>query len=139
MKKEEVIKNAYGEHWEIVKNDIDEDGWMNLYFAVRANIGEIGSKTYQFKDIIGNPNKCRILSLCELEENKGWVKLESKIDLPKTEGNYFVILKNNPNKISDLSWHGGSRFLGRQQNEKDWWPENITHYQKILKPELPIY
>jgi hypothetical protein len=135
MTKQEKIQEAYGEHWETVKDYIDENGWMTLYFAVRANIGVIGSKTYQFRGIEkGNYKYCRILKLSELETNNGWIKIESEDDLPKEKGAYWCMdkfMETNP----------ATEFFDPKAtvslNER--WVYRFTHYQPIQKPQPPIY
>lgn len=116
MTKEEKIKEAYGEYFE--KCNPDENGWFwseNIIFSFCKNWDKIGyRKTLRF----------RPKSLSGIENNNGWVKIESEVDLPREELDYFILYKNEvqyfSGRICDLN-------------------EHATHYQPIKKPEPPIY
>jgi hypothetical protein len=131
MTKQEKIQEAYGEHWENVKNFVDENGWMDLTFAISAQIGVIGSFTYQFNEFKnGNPTRVRILSLAELEDNNGWIKIESEEDFPKENGDYFICVdgvqpNNNIMHLYQLISHCRDGL--------------ISHYKPVIKPNEPIY
>ena len=123
--KQEAIKKAYGEYWENVKDYVDENGW--IYF-VRSNGFRLDGKIPQEVDSYNG--KFRPKSLQGIENNNGWIKIESKDDLPKEEGNYFIVRSNNE--------VGTSYFIPNNDfSAIDW--RNITHYQPIEKPKLPIY
>ena len=139
MTKQEKIQEAYGEYWEAVKDYVDESGWMDLSFAVRANIGQIGSKTYQFKDLVKNHNKCRILSLSRLEQNNGWIKIESEDDLPKESYGIYHVYSENEMYVEIPKNQGIEPFWTNDKSKNQEWLDNFTHYQPITKPQPPIY
>ena len=82
--KQEAIKNAYGEYWDNVKDYVDENGWAS-YPNVQKHDYDFGK--LEFKD------GCTFLrpeSLQGIENNNGWIKIESEADLPK-EGMHHSI------------------------------------------------
>jgi len=125
MTKQEAIQNAYGEHWETIKNYVDKNGWLdgkpcdkdlsrvynNLFDSCNRQFDTIRPKTLQ-----------------GIENNNGWIKIESEDDLPKEYGSDYWVVYDN--KI---------RQLNRNYNNEIFWKENVTHYQPIIKPQPPIY
>lgn len=65
------------------------------------------------------------------QDNNGWVKIESKEDLPPT-GNYWTVTKNREIRQSLRS----SGFL----NDNEYWLNNVTYFQPFVprKTEPPI-
>lgn len=126
MEKTEKIQEAYGDYWEQVKSFINDDGWVNRDLLRIDNINNFDVKsTYNRFDSV------RPKSLQGIENNNGWIKIESEADLPKEEGSYFIFYKNIITQSS---------FLFEEQT----WQEalkrkEITHYQPITKPNPPIY
>ena len=133
--KQEAIKKAYGECWELVKNYVDENGWIYCkdvdFFKdcglMRDEVHYIDNgKEWDNFEIIS----WRLPVINRIENNNGWIRIESKDDLPKEEGNYFVVRSNNE--------VGTSYFIPDNDfSIIDW--RYITHYQPIKKPKLPIY
>ena len=68
--------------------------------------------------------------MIKIEDNNGWIKIESEEDLPK-DGHYWVITKEgiltDSPKDKDLF------------QDNSYWLSNFTHYQPIVKPKPPIY
>ena len=123
--KQEAIKKAYGEYWENVKDYVDNDGWIDNSIP-KFTFGQLKNLDLEYKnDVFFRPK-----SLQGIENNKGWIRIESKDDLPKEEGNYFIVRNNNE--------VGTSYFIPNNDfSVIDW--RDITHYQPIEKPKLPIY
>jgi len=128
--KEEAIKKAYGEFYEEMKPFIDKDGW-----CVNRKICGF------YNSLKGKQNHPKInywfrpLELNGIEKNNGWIKIESENDLPKNDGEYWIITK------SQIIVHayfevGDIRFT---QNGRDFYRGLPTHYQPIQKPQPPIY
>ena len=116
--KQEAIKKAYGENY--IHADIN--GWIRFGMYVPT---DLGIENY---DEIDGFWRCK--SLQGIENNKGWIRIESKDDLPKEEGNYFIVRNNNE--------VGASYFIPNNDfSVIDW--RYITHYQPIEKPKPPIY
>lgn len=116
--KQEAIKKAYGENY--IHADIN--GWIRFGMYVPT---DLGIENY---DEIDGFWRCK--SLQGIENNKGWIRIESKDDLPKEEGNYFIVRSNNE--------VGTSYFIPNNDfSVMDW--RDITHYKPIEKPKSPIY
>lgn len=75
--KQEAIKKAYGEHWETVKDYVNENGYINrdLYREIYGNLKSAGRNVV---DMLARPK-----SLQGIEYNNGWIKIEKDSDLPE--------------------------------------------------------
>jgi len=67
--------------------------------------------------------------MTKLENNNGWIKIESEKDLPKKELEYFVKRKNVKGTVI-------RQFVISHTKA---WLKCYTHYQPITKPQPPIY
>ena len=123
--KQETIKNAYGEYWEAVKDFVDENGWIDflediqriMYFFHDSDNIEIFKSTWRPKSLQG------------IENNNGWIKIQSEKDLPNNE-TVWICANNNRVLLSSktvLNW-----VLKNPDNK-------ITHYKPIEKPLKPLY
>ena len=125
--KQEAIKNAYGECWENVKDYVDENGWAS-YPNVQKHDYDFGK--LEFKD------GCTFLrpeSLKGIENNNGWIKIESEKDLPKVSGLYFG---KDYEFGTDMMYFD---FETKKWEDSNGYLQNVTHYQPIEKPKPPIY
>ena len=122
--KQEAIKKAYYNNWDKVKDYVDENGW--IFWSDKNPIGIYNNRYLEYKE--ENPNYWRPKSLQGIENNKGWIKIESEYDLPKNEGSFWVI--NDENKIVEMEYFPKYKCFTEQ---------NISHYQPIEKPKPPIY
>jgi hypothetical protein len=151
MTKQEVIKNAYGEHWETVKDYVDENGWVytqKVHFDSTLNMEYSEVEVTPFNSDM--EYYWRPKSLQGVETNNGWIKIESEANLPKDhEINYFI-----PCNFLERAFIG---FIDRKSNEvyfldesfevrkntcvylNSWLPSQITHYQPINKHLKPLY
>ena len=122
--KQEAIKKAYSEYWENVKDYVDENGWIDNSIP-KFTFGQLKNLDLEYKnDVLFRPK-----SLQGIENNNGWVKIESEADLPNNE-KVWIYTSNNRVLISSkavLNW-----VLKNPDNK-------ITHYQPIEKPKPPIY
>ena len=133
--KEEIIKEAWGEYYERVEYNLDVNGYcINTRFLDlklnKSHFDLVYDTTHEsfFGDypII----KFRPKSLQGIENNNGWIKINSEDDLPK-EGHYWIVTKGGD--ITD-SPKNNDIF-----NDDNYWLSEITHYQPIEKPKPPIY
>lgn len=122
--KKEAIKKAYGEYWELVKDYVDENGWIDFLEDIRR----IRYFFHDSDNIEVSISMWRPKSLKGIENNNGWRRIESEADLPKENTWCFVI-----SKISGIT-HGN--FLIKN---KDFWLIDATHYQPIEQPKPPIF
>ena len=136
MTKQETIAKAYGEHWETVKDFVDENGWSKrgYYWKLKEiySLNEIKEK-FKVTIEIDNDKIFRPKSLTGIENNRGWIKIESEADLPKESGFYF-----------GKDYEFGTDIMYFDFETKKWkdlslYIQQVTHYQPIVKPETPIY
>jgi len=186
MTKQEKIQEAYGEHWETVKESVNpEDGWCtnelfqdddgdiivcpcckhifneskivycinSLERCPNCN-GHVSQYEYHHK-FINFPDDAqkrfgewRSKSLQGIENNNGWIKIESEDDLPK-EKEFFRFIPCNNFDMEFIGWidkklgevlfidftfyeveKDGNRYIS-QSNA--WLTSQITHYQPIQK------
>jgi len=131
MTKQEKIQESYGEYWEASKRYIDH---KNGTIANKDRNFDIHNGFFEEVKIDGE-NRFRPKSLRGIENNNGWVKIESEDYLPKESGVYEACINEE--------------YIGRINFSKEFneWSciydsDNLrfpTHYQPIQKPLLPIY
>ena len=127
--KEQKIKEAYGEHWETVKDYVDKKGWLN------KRVFQIKDISYEDLNMICLHANGHCLPDClqGIETNNGWIRIESEADLPKENGLFFVMHKDN--KTSPIN----EFFIVGDMYQENIWMQYFTHYQPITKPNPPIY
>ena len=136
MTKQETIAKAYGEHWETVKDFVDENGWIKTWDLIQI-FGIVPKDGFEIKikgkKIKHQDNLHRPKSLKGIENNRWWIKIESEEDLPKESGFYF-----------GKDYEFGTDIMYFDFETKKWkdlsgYIQRVTHYQPIVKPEPPIY
>lgn len=65
------------------------------------------------------------------KDNNGWIKIESEADLPKQNGDYFVFTKEKEVRVEMFGVHS--------KLDNQYYKEEVTHYQPIVKPEPPKF
>lgn len=123
MTKEEKIKEAYGSRYHKLKESIDSNGWINQNITTRALFDSL-----QFND---KENLMRPLELRGIENNNGWIKIESESDLPKDE----IVEYDGYCIECDVF----IRNIGSSKIETLYSKNQITHYQPIKRLLKPIY
>jgi len=69
-------------------------------------------------------------------KNNGWIKIESKKDLPKEELDCHFVFKKNDIKYQTFGlWDNKLKCFYSGALRINY----VTHYQKIIKPSPPIY
>ena len=124
ISKLKAIAKAYGEHWEKVKDFVDENGWFDMKFYDEGNFEDEFFDNCDVKNAFIRPK-----SLAGIENNNGWIKIESEADLPKKGTSCHVILKSGVTCV----------FIDLDDSEYLTLKNRGTHYQPIVKPEPPIY
>ena len=119
--KQEAIKNAYGEHF----FPTDKNGWIRHLMYCPS---DLGIENYDEMD-----GFWRCKSLQGIENNNGWIKIESEADLPKNDDDYWVMTNIKGDEVQQLSNLIVIRCLNLEKNIK------VTHFQPIEKPKPPIY
>ncbi|MCT4034882.1 hypothetical protein HZQ14_15775 [Elizabethkingia anophelis] len=133
--KQQAIKSAYGEHWEKMKDYIDQDGWCNAFFGIAAR---------DFDDTESKREVWRPKSLSGIENNNGWISISlENIILPidGTEVHFYVSFANE-NGIQ-REYHKGifNAALGftSYYDSEHYKVKEVTHYQPIETPKPPIF
>lgn len=145
MTKEEKIKEAWGDYYEIIKNELDEHGRYNYYDNITS---ERKRKLWQFENIeIHQINNSYLLipsSIKGIENNNGWIKIESKnliLPIDGTEVHFYHGFINE-NGIQ-TEYHKGifNAALGftSYYDSENYKVKDVTHYQPIEKPKPPLY
>lgn len=125
--KKEVIRKAYGEHWDKLKDYIDENGWLTVNSYRHNGIDAMYRDTHDFKGGL-EPYYIRPKSLQGIENNNGWFSIEEH-GLPKKDGTYRIILKS-----------GFKEYFGFMKEAANFiWRTEITHYKPIQEEKLPHY
>lgn len=130
MTKEEKIKEAWGEYWNKLPNEVQEkalknNGFVSQYFENLLTIDKRERKLFEI----------RPKSLQGIETNNGWIKIESEDDLPKDYIEcYFISVYNNTIRAGFYS-KSDNKFFSAEYYEV----REVTHYQQIEKPNPPIY
>ena len=138
--KEQKIKEAWG----LLLDNTNSDGWFWFGYAcngwddvidmlIENNLPtdyDYYEHKYQELDngeLIGV--MFRPKSLQGIENNNGWIKIESEDDLPK-EGELFWVKKIG---------YDYPLFEPMYHDDGEYWLQWYTHYQPIEKPKPPIY
>ena len=127
--KQEAIKKAYGEYWEAVKDFVDENGWIDflediqriMYFFHDSDNIEVFKSTWRPKSLQG------------IENNNGWIKIESEEDLPKNDMYVYIIFNK---KVNIAFLCNGELY---NPNKVKYYKKGVTHYKPIEESTLPIY
>lgn len=128
MTKEEKIKEAYGEYFDKCKPD--GNGW-SLHSKFRETNFCYNSIEMSIDGLLW-----RIKSLQGIENNNGWIRIESESDLPKEDGVFWILDKKLGIKSGE--WKQAPDEIQHKKACK-FWIERATHYQPIIKPQPPKY
>lgn len=126
MTKEEIIKEAYGDHWDLFKEHVDENGWVggrkSGYSLVRYfDVADLEFRVY----------KSRPKTLKGIEYNNGWHVINTVADLPKEKGTYLFTSKKQV-------WIT-STFDHNDVAENTYWFLRYSHWREKTYIPNPIY
>lgn len=142
MTKEELIKEAWGG----TNENINENGWY--YFGYCVNGWDDVKDWLKENNLISDESyydmtcreldngdlisvKIRPKSLKGIEDNNGWIRIESEDDLPKVDGiSCWIITEKN----KEIRQRWFNKFWNEYEGEG-----KVTHYQPIEKPKPPLY
>lgn len=129
MRKQEKIQEAYGEYWEQVKDYVDENGWITTWDLV-SYLGVIPKDGFKVKikgkKIKHQDNLHRPKSLKGIENNNGWIKIESEEQYDELEN-------------GEYEWYN---IENGKYDKGDLWSYGVfTHYKIVpkIEPQPPIY
>jgi len=124
MTKEECIKNSYENIGEVIVSD-NKNGWKLLELVPKDKY-----RLFDIKGQIARPK-----SLSGIENNNGWIKIESEADLPKAKVLCYVTGESKLIEIAEYMTHLKNFVYERSGNKVLF----VTHYQPIIKPLIPLY
>jgi len=131
MEKQEAINKAYG----FLNQFIDSDGWATYGCAENSEFGIEPFGEYETRNHVDAVYEWRPKSLQGIENNNGWIKIESEADLPKEYKFYWIKTQLNSEFIA---WcRPNERLFIHNDGETEF--KYITHYQPIQKPLKPLY
>lgn len=130
MDKQEAIKKAWGDQYP--PDGVDDNGWSKKEFKYgEYNVSDFDAKMYLCGANI-RPKELR-----GIENNNGWIKIETEEDLPLLSIEYHV-LKNG--SLTTAYYCKNNRWIIDENSyPKTTEIHKITHYQEIVKPKPPIY
>lgn len=126
MTKQQIIEKAYGIFYELVKDYLDEDGWLNV-----DDFYLISQAGYKFTQIQTKEDTLtfayhRPISLKNIESNNNWLTINSEAERIQEVDVWVCNLKGNKPVFFCESFKKI--------------PRKYTHYQPVQKPtEKPIY
>ena len=123
--KQEAIKKAYGEYF--IHADIN--GWIKFGMYCPSDLG-----IEDYDEIVDTIGIWRCKSLQGIENNNGWIKIESEADLPK-EGMHHSILLDS----ECINGYRNYDVIVFYEVNSKFRKKEISHYQPIFKPNPPIY
>lgn len=131
-----AIKQAYGEYWNQLRDSakfsaINNNGWLH-YNEITNNNGTLLDCIQM--DILHDIDCYRPKSLQGIENNNGWICIESEEDLPKEVIECRTCFYNGKNYIEGVIKKRSPQELSRLK-----YINEITHYQPIEKTKPPIY
>lgn len=142
MTKKEKIQEVYGEYW---CEEIDADGWYRLSIKSDKKLTDymLNNKDLFESKVIKKPDwyetYFRPKSLQGIENNNGWIKIESEADLPKDKyGMYHVVAKENF-FCEEPKNQGIDDYWLNDNNKAKNWIKDFSHYQPIVKPQPPLH
>jgi len=129
MTKEEKIKEVYGG-----LEYIDENGWTTYVIDEAFEYGIEPFGDYETRNHIDGAFEWRPKSPQGVEDNNGWIKIESYDDLPKGVNVMYRIGMF----LNDGRFHQDKNLCNHKTalEALSW---NYTHYQAITESYPPIY
>lgn len=131
MTKQEAIIKSYGDQWFFIDKAIQErilkaEGW-----TYELNVLWFKGETQR-----SNSESWRPLPLKGMDNNNGWIKIESEADLPKEDIDALFFIVTNGDQYTGEFKSGHGYFKSEYGTIYD---HEVTHYQPIIKPKPPIY
>lgn len=129
-KKQKAIEVAYGEYWEIVKDFVDENGFVKFSDLDPNKLGleeRYESTHHELPEPLW-----RLDGVDLIAKNNNWISIESEEDLPKGKNVVFVQWDEKTLIVECIEEPSKKMFL-------EWKEKGFTHFQYISFPLKPIY
>lgn len=145
MNKKNIIKKAWGKNWNKVKGLINEDGSVLSFRNIMKQnptkeeieeglfwkiLGYKREDIFEIYDDMG-PSRWYPKELEGIEDNNGWISVFG--GMPRESSGLYYVYDGKAVVIARMSILQ-FRTLGSNEVYSD-----VTHYQKINKPNPPIY
>ncbi len=127
--KQEAIKKAYGDNHEIYEKSLTKNGWLKVEYDIYENADrfyfdflrhELNADEYEYF--------IRPKSLSGIDDNNGWIRIESEDELPKESCNYWIF-QSDLRAVTMKDFYDNKKYYGVK----------ATHYRPIVKPLKPLY
>lgn len=130
-KKQEAIRLAWGLLFEKYKESINEDGYAKFGSTWGLDFYELKNNSdFEMKEWLGY-YFFRPKSLSGIEDNNGWISIESEEDLKLERGYYWFKWNSTDGEENIQIAIVDNRGINLYQEP--------THYQPIQKPNPPIF
>lgn len=141
-KKEIIIKAWMDLNIETPFGICDKTGWMHGHFCngiddIESQYGKEITDLINYDIDMSGVGKFRPKSLEGIEENNGWIKIESESDLPKENNLDCYVFRNG--ELEMATFDNETKKFYDFETAYDRRLKYVTHYQPILKPDLPLY
>ncbi len=131
MTKQEFIKQAFGKSWNKLSYGMQEHILTRHHWVDRSsNRMNLSPADLGFKE-----SDCEIscefwrpIALKGIEDNNGWIKLESEADFPKEKGIYKWLTKSGFTTTFDF-----------EPSDRDEQFSRYSHWKPVLIELLPLY
>lgn len=120
--KQQAIKNAYGEYWEQIKSQVDENGFIDTFKLPPKLFDEVNCKSINFRPKI----------LDGLNNNNGWIRIENEFFWRKN--NEILMFYDSISKKTIID----KKYKLCEFQDKEY-RKRFTHYKIIEIPKPPIY
>ena len=137
MTKEQKIQEAFGKSWSLLSHSMQQH-ILNVHHWVDRSLNRMAVSPLDLG--FDEETECEIhhefwrpKSLAGIENNNGWIKIETEDDLPD-EGT-----------LNHVFWNGKILLLeflkdhSKQKAFKEWSEKGFTHYRPIHQPKHPVY
>lgn len=130
MTKQEKIQEQWGVHY---ASDINENGYRIYKEVETIHLSQWGDEYFEkgFNEVT-KKYWVRPKSLQAIENNNGWIKIESVADLPKEDIECYVTNQIGRIQFGEFEKETERFFVNNDRIHP-------THYQKVIKPNYPIY
>lgn len=132
LTKQDVIEEAYGDQYSIVKNNIDENGCLCRFECIKLGINTDNMTIIDFDveedqyDVLV-PN-----SIVGINNNNGWIKIINKISFANIDENLMY-------ETYDITGWFKSQIISGTFLRTHFERESITHYKVFEPKKLPVY
>ncbi|WP_407489188.1 hypothetical protein [Elizabethkingia anophelis] len=131
--KNNAIKAAYGEYWAGLSNEqqkyaLENEGW------IKVTPSQYQMDMFSRLKLNKNTHSVRPKSITGIENNRGWTRIESEEDLPKDRNIEDLLMFTETGEILVAS----SKYLSDAEIRR-YWIKTVSHWQKFVKPNPPIF